>query len=140
MMASSRSAGAVYHLGDRAAARHFAHVLAEKADGDTAIDQDLATIRLLLPGDHAEQRGFAGAVGADQADLLALLQRGRGLDEDQARAVLLTDVVQANHGSSAAIAGCLYTIARHRDGSGQIIARPASGHPRGRRLHFFSVR
>ena len=40
-------AGAVHHLGDRAAARHLADVLAEIADGDAAIDRDLALVRLL---------------------------------------------------------------------------------------------
>jgi hypothetical protein len=57
------------------------------------IDQDKALIGLLLAGDHAEQRGLAGAIGADQADFLAFLQ-GRGrLDKDQAGAVLLADIV-----------------------------------------------
>jgi hypothetical protein len=68
--------GAVHHLGHRAAARHLADILAEIADGDAAIDRDLALVGRLLAGDHAEQRGLAGAVGTDQADLLALLERG----------------------------------------------------------------
>ena len=66
--------GAVHHLGDRAAAGHVADILAEIADGDAAIDRDLAFVGLLLAGDHAEQRRLAGAVRPDQADLLALLQ------------------------------------------------------------------
>ena len=37
-------AGAVHHLGDGAAPRHLAHVLAEVADGDAAIDGDLAFV------------------------------------------------------------------------------------------------
>ena len=41
-------AGAVHHLGDGAAARHLADVLAEVADGDAAIDRDLAFVGLLL--------------------------------------------------------------------------------------------
>ena len=41
-------AGAVHHLGDGAAARHLAHVLAEVADGDAAIDGDLALRRAAL--------------------------------------------------------------------------------------------
>ena len=40
--------GAVHHLGDGAAARHLADVLAEIADGDAAIDRDLALVGLLL--------------------------------------------------------------------------------------------
>ena len=31
-------------------------------------DLDRARVRLVLPGDHAEQRGLAGAVRADDAD------------------------------------------------------------------------
>ena len=50
---------------------------------------DLALVGLLLAGDHAEQRGLAGAVGADEADLLALLERRRGLDEEDLLAVCL---------------------------------------------------
>ena len=84
-------AGAVHHLGDGAAARHFADVLAEVADGDAAIDRHLAFIGRFLPGDHAEERRLAGAVGADQADLLPLPQRRRGLDEEEVMAVLLAD-------------------------------------------------
>ncbi len=64
-------AGAVHHFGDRAAAAHLADILAEIADGDAALDRDLAFVGLFLAGDHAEQRGLAGAVGADEADLLA---------------------------------------------------------------------
>ena len=37
-------AGAVHHLGDGAAARHFADILAEIADGDAAIDRHLALV------------------------------------------------------------------------------------------------
>ena len=68
-------AGAVHHLGDRAPARHLADVLAEIADRHAAIDRDLALVGLLLAGDHAEQRRLAGAVGPDEPDLLALLER-----------------------------------------------------------------
>ena len=92
-------AGAVHHLGDGAAAGHLADVLAEIADGDAAIDGHLALVGLLLAGDHAEQRRLAGAVGADEADLLALLERRRGLDEEDLVAVLLADVVEADHGN-----------------------------------------
>ena len=37
-----------------------------------------------LADHHAEERGLAGAVGADQADLLAGVQLKGGVDEDQA--------------------------------------------------------
>ena len=58
---------------------------------------DLALVGLLLAGDHAEQRGLAGAVRPDQADLLALLERRGGLDEEDLVAVLLADVVETDH-------------------------------------------
>ena len=67
--------GAIHHLGDGATARHLADVLAEIADGGTAIDRDLALVGRLGAGDHAEQGGLAGAVGPDEADLLAPLPR-----------------------------------------------------------------
>ena len=89
--------GAVHHLGHRAAARHLADVLAEIADGDAAIDRDLALVGLFLAGDHPEQRRLAGAVGADKADLLALLKRRGRLDEEDLMADLLADVVETNH-------------------------------------------
>ena len=66
--------GALHDFGDGAAALHVADVLAEVADGDAAIDGDLALVGLLLAGDQAEQRGLAGAVGSDEADLFAALQ------------------------------------------------------------------
>ena len=94
-------AGAFHHFGDGAAAGHLADVLAEIADGDAAIDRDLAFVRRLLAGDHAEQRGLAGAVRADQADLLAPMEGGRSLDEEDLMAVLLADVVEADHGRRA---------------------------------------
>ena len=88
---------AVHHFGDRAAAAHFADILAEIADGDAAIGRDLPFVGLVLARDHAEQGALAGAVGADQADLLALLERGGSLDEENLVANLLGDVVETDH-------------------------------------------
>ena len=108
-------AGAVHHLGHRAAARHLADVLAEVADGHAAIDRHLAFVGLLLAGDHAEQRRLAGAVRTDEADLLALLERRGGLDEEDLVAVLLADVVETDHGMGGGpdeICGAAYAIRR----------------------------
>ena len=117
-------AGAVHHLGHRATARHLADVLAEVADGDAAVDRDLALVGLLLAGDHAEQRGLAGAVGADQADLLAAVERGRGFDEQEMVAVLLADVVEADHGTCGdRNAGRCYAMRR---AAGKRFPRPQS--------------
>ena len=90
-------ADAVHDLDDGAASRHVADILAEIADGHAAIDGDLALVGLLLAGDHAEQRRLAGAVGADEADLFAALDRRRGLDEDDLLAVLLADIFETDH-------------------------------------------
>ena len=82
-------ARAIHDLEDHAAARHLANVLAEIADGDAAIDGHLSLVRRILAGDHAEERGLAGAVRADEADFLAPRERRRRFDEQQMLAVLL---------------------------------------------------
>ena len=89
--------GAVHHLGHGAAARHLADVLAEIADGDAAIERDLALVGRLLARDHPEQRGLAGPVRADEADLLALLEGRGGFDEEDLVADLLADVIETDH-------------------------------------------
>ena len=94
---SRHRSDAVHHFGHGAASCHVADVLAEIADPHTAIDGDLTFVGLLLAGDHAEKRGLAGAVRPDQSDLLAALDRGRGLDEDDLLAVLLGNGVEADH-------------------------------------------
>ena len=78
-------------------ARHLADILAEIADRDAAIDRDLALVGLLLAGDHPEQRRLAGAVRADKADLLALLERRGSFDEEDLMADLLGDVIETDH-------------------------------------------
>src|SRR6202021_654929 len=87
------------HRGSGAAASHLADVLAEIADGDAAIGRDLALVGEFLARDHAKQRGLAGAVGADQPGLLALLKRGGGLDEQNLVADLLGNIVESDHAS-----------------------------------------
>src|SRR5213593_325927 len=93
---SVATARAVHHLQHGAAARHLAHVLAEVADGRAPFDGDLALVGMLLPGDHPEQRRLAGPVGADEADLLPLLERRGGFDEEDLVAILLADVVETD--------------------------------------------
>jgi hypothetical protein len=90
-------AGAVHHFRHRAAAGHLADVLTEIADGDAAIDRDLALVGNLPARDHPEQRRLAGAVRTDETDLLPLLERRGGLDEQDLVTNLLTDVVESNH-------------------------------------------
>ena len=57
----------------------------------------VAFVRFLLAHDHAEQRGLAGAVGANQADFFAGIQLERSVDKDQLLAVLLIDVGKRDH-------------------------------------------
>ncbi len=64
------------------AALHLFDVLAEVADGQFFGKRDGTFVRLLFAHHHAEERGFAGAVGSDQADLLARVQLEGGFDED----------------------------------------------------------
>ena len=97
----AHGACAVHHLGDDAAPGHLADILAEIADGDALVAGDLPLVGLLLAGDHPEQGGLAGAVGADQPDLLALLKRGRGLDEHELPPVLFDDSFEAYHASAS---------------------------------------
>ena len=78
-------------------ARELADVLAEVADREAALDGDLAVVGLLLARDQPEDRGLAGAVRADQPDLLAAVN-GRGcLEEQDLVAMPLRDGVDADH-------------------------------------------
>src|SRR5262249_37328408 len=88
-----------------AVAGHFANVLAEIADRYPAIDRDLALIGQLGAVDHPEQCGLAGAVWADQAYFFPLLERCGGFDEENLMAVLLADIVEANHWNTRKVAG-----------------------------------
>ena len=88
------------------AARHLLDVLAEVADGQLLRHGDLALVGRLLADDHAEDRGLAGAVGPDQADLLAGIQLERGVDEEELLAVLLVDVRERDHVNSSTEAPC----------------------------------
>ena len=90
-------AGAVHHLGHSAAARHLPDVLAEVADRNAPIDGHLALVGMLLAGDHPEERGLAGPIRTDEADLLPLLERRGRLDEEDLVAILLADVVETDH-------------------------------------------
>ena len=62
-----------------------------------ALDRQLAVVGLLLAGDQPEQRRLAGPVGTDEPDLLALLERRGGFDEEDLVAVLLADAVETDH-------------------------------------------
>ena len=79
-------------LVEHRAARHLLDVLAEVADGQLLRHRDVAFVGRFLADDHAEERGLAGAVRADQADLFARVELEGGVDEEELLAVLLADV------------------------------------------------
>ena len=76
---------------------HLLDVLAEVADRQLLRHRHVALVRRLFAGDHAEQRRLAGAVRADEADLLAGIELERRVDEENLSSVLLADVGKRDH-------------------------------------------
>ncbi len=72
-------------------ARHLLDVLPEVADRQLLRDRHVAVVGRLLADDHPEQRRLAGAVRADEADLLARIELKGRVDEQDLPAVLLVD-------------------------------------------------
>src|SRR5262249_25597203 len=60
-------------------------------------DEDLAAIGLLLAGDHAEERGLAGAVGPDHADDRARGNAEGEIVDQQVVPVTLADALEFDH-------------------------------------------
>ena len=60
-------------------------------------DLDGAGVGLLLAGDHAEQRGLAGAVRADHADDAAGRQIERKVVDQQVVAIAFLEMVEVDH-------------------------------------------
>ena len=90
-------AGARHRLLDDGAAVHVAHALLEPPEGHAAVDDHGAGVGRIVAGDHAEDGALARAVGAHQADLLALEEAERGVDEEDLLAVLTGDGVESDH-------------------------------------------
>ena len=65
--------------------------MAEIADGELFGNRDIAFVRHFLTDHHAEEGGFAGAVGA------AGVQLKGSVNENQLLAVLLVDAGERNH-------------------------------------------
>src|SRR5262249_61738799 len=78
-------------------ALHLLHILTEVANGQLFRNRDIALIGCFLANHHAEQSRLAGAIGTDQADLLAGVQLKGSVHEDQLLAVLLVDVRKRDH-------------------------------------------
>ena len=68
--------------------------LVDVAELHQLADLDRAGIRLVLAGDHAEQGGLAGAVGADDADDAAGRQLERQLVDQQPVGEALRQIVE----------------------------------------------
>ncbi len=79
------------------AARHRA--LRQPAELHVAAQLDPAVIDQDLAGDGPEQRGLAGAVATDQADLVAGVDDDGGVDQQVAPADRQRDVLDTKHGA-----------------------------------------
>ena len=71
--------------------------LRDIADAHTRRRLDPSLIGLVDPGNELEQRGFAGAVAADQTDASLRRQRGRRAIEDEMAAEAQRDAVKREH-------------------------------------------
>ena len=85
----------------------------ERLPMSAAVERDRAAVRLEIAGDHVDEGGLAGAVGADQADLLAGgdIQRQRIGGDDRAEA--LFEPAHRKHGCHGAT-----SLSRRRSGAG----------------------
>ena len=86
--------GPVHHVEDGAAGQQVV-ALVQHRDPHAAGAGDAAVVGLLQPGQHAQQGGLAGAVGADDADPLAVVEPEGDLVEEGARAQRERDAVRA---------------------------------------------
>jgi hypothetical protein len=75
------------------------HVLRHLADAPARRHVDVAGVGMQAAGQQREQAGLAGAVAADEADLLARLQGDAGLVEHDLGAAAQGDAAQGDHGS-----------------------------------------
>ena len=76
-------------------------LLRDGSDAGPAEHRHLAVIRGNLSGDQAEQRGLAGPVAPDQADLPSLGHRDRGVIEKRPSADPVGKAVDLEHGAAA---------------------------------------
>ncbi len=90
-------AGAGDRLLEHAPPAHLADRLREVADRDPLLDQHAAGVGLLLADDHAKDGRLAGAVRADETDLLAAKRRHRRVEEEDAATMLFGDRLEPDH-------------------------------------------
>ncbi len=94
---SAGLASARERLCEHAATLEVTDVLPKVADGHPLGTIHEPVIRMLLVGDHAEDRALPATVGADQADLLAVADEEGRVDEEELATVLLGDVRKGDH-------------------------------------------
>ncbi len=117
----------LHNLGHGRAAGHFTDILIEIADRHALFDDDLTLVRLLLAGDHPEKRGLAGTVRTDKADLLTAIERGGGLDIENAVTVRLADVFDADHDRACEWERPSYATGRRRCHLPHMFCQPCGG-------------
>ncbi len=71
--------------------------LVEPGEFDVGAEADLAGIGLQFAGQQLDQRGLAGAIGADDADAVAADDARREIVDDDALAEALADVLGLDH-------------------------------------------
>ncbi len=101
VMERTETAAAGDRFVDHASPGHLFDVLPEIADVIRRGSDDLAVVRRFLARDDAEERRLAGAVGPDQADLLAGVELKRRVHEEQLLAVLLRQALNRDHRPAA---------------------------------------
>ena len=82
MVEVAGAAAAGYGFVENGAALHFFYVLAEVTDGEFFGHRDGALVGVFFADYHAEEGGFAGAVGSDEADFFAGVELEGGFYED----------------------------------------------------------
>ena len=80
----------------RAAGKRQA-VLGQVAGGGALDERDVAVVGAFQAGQHLQQRGFAGAVAADQADALAVADDPVEALEEGLGAEMFADGRELNH-------------------------------------------
>ena len=66
-------------------AGHLLDVLSEVANRQLLRHRHVPIVRHLLAGNHPEERGLAGAVRSDEADLVARIELEGGVNEEICR-------------------------------------------------------
>ena len=95
---------ALEDIGDLEAARQALAIDFERlqADDAVAVEQDLAVRYRVASADQVEQRGLAGAIGADDGVALAARDAERNAVDDLRRAEAFLDFAQIDRGNAAA--------------------------------------